>query len=255
VAAQRTVAELGEAVAAACDLTATTDLARSAPPLPTVPWDPTPAGPVQPAGRVALAAGPAFTFVYQEHLELLAARGIELAGFDPTVDETLPADVSGLYLGGGFPETFGEALAANLPLRAEVRAFAAAGHPVVAECGGLLYLCRALDGQPMCGVIAADAQMTGRLTLGYRRAVAATSSPLATAGQQLRGHEFHYSVLEPAAGAAPAWRLDGHPEGFAGPGLHASYLHTHWAAFPEVADRLAAACAAAAQPAASGRPA
>jgi len=247
--AARTVAELGRVLAAAADLDAIAALAAAAPALPATAWDPATAAAV--AGearagraRVAVAAGPAFTFVYEENLELLRACGVELAGFDPTADEALPEGAGGLYLGGGFPETYGEALAANRSLRAAVRAFATAGRPVVAECGGLLYLGRSLDGRPMCGVVAAEGRMAGRLTLGYRRAVAAAPSVLAGAGRRLRGHEFHYSAVAPAAGPAPAWLLDGRPEGFVAGGVHASYLHTHWAAFPEVACRLAAAAGA-----------
>ena len=102
--------------------------------------------------RIAIARGPAFSFHYEENLELLAAAGAELRRFDPLRDEALPPDCGALVLAGGFPEVFGAELAANAPLRAEVAAFAAAGRPVLAECGGLLYLCRDLDGHAMCGV-------------------------------------------------------------------------------------------------------
>ena len=242
-AAARTVRALGEAVAAACDLDAVAAAAASAGPLPARAWSPDPPREPTRRARVAVASGPAFTFTYQEHLELLAARGVEPVPFDPAADAALPEGAGALYLGGGFPEAYGEALAANEPMRRAVRAFAAAGRPVVAECGGLLYLARELDGHPMCGVLPATARMTGRLVLGYRQAVAAADSPLAAAGQARRGHEFHYSELTPAAGDPPAWRAGGRPEGFATGTLHASYLHTHWAATPEVADRLAAAAA------------
>jgi cobyrinic acid a,c-diamide synthase len=114
---------------------------------------------------------------------------------------------------------------------------------VIAECGGLLYLGRELDGVPMCGVIGARGRMSDRLTLGYREAVAAAGSPLCPAGARVRAHEFHYSAIEPAASCPPAWALDRRPEGFAAGGIHASYLHTHWAASPMVADRLARAAA------------
>jgi cobyrinic acid a,c-diamide synthase len=255
--AGRTVAALGDALAAAADLDAVAALAAAAAPLAATAWDPATAvaaagGP--PAGRpvrVAVAAGPAFTFVYQENLELLEAAGAELAGFDPTADPGLPAGSDALYLGGGFPETYGEALAANQPLRAAVRAFAAAGRPLVAECGGLLYLGRSLDGLPMCGVLGADARMTGRLTLGYRRARAAGPSVLAGRGQDVAGHEFHYSAVDPPAGPSPAWLLDdrrsggSRAEGFVAGGVHASYLHTHWAGQPELPARLVAAARAA----------
>lgn len=248
-AAQRTVTGLGAAIAEACDLGAVTAIAAAAPPLASAPWDPRaghPArGPVDaPAGtvRIAVASGPAFTFRYQENLELLEAAGAELLPLDPVADESLPDRAAALYLGGGFPETFAEDLAANQPLRAAVRRFAAGGAPVVAECGGLLYLGRSLDGQPMCGVLPGDGRMTGRLTLGYRRATAGAPSVLAEADTAVRGHEFHYSQVEPAAGARPAWLLDGErAEGFVAGGVHASYLHTHWAAFPELPERLVAA--------------
>ncbi len=139
-------------------------------------------------------------------------------------------------------------LAANEPLRKAVADFAAAGGPIAAECAGLLYLARSLDGRPMCGVLDADARMTERLTLGYREAVAVSDSSLAAAGTRLRGHEFHRTVIEPGAGATPAWGFT-HPErrveGFVRQGVHASYLHTHWAAEPSVARRFVAAAAAA----------
>ena len=246
-AARRTVAQLGEALAAACDLDAIAALAAAAPPLAATPWTPA----VKPAGRArfAVAGGPAFTFVYQENLELLQAAGAELAWFDPTADEALPEGATGLYLGGGFPESFAAALAANQPLRAAVRAFASSGRPVLAECGGLLYLARSLDGQPMAGVVPADARMSDRLTMGYRHAVAPAPSVLATAGETLRGHEFHYSRLDPPAGTPAAWLLGdgegglGRADGFAAGGVHASYLHTHWAATPRLAERLVRAAA------------
>ena len=186
---------------------------------------------------IAVASGPAFSFVYRENLEMLTARAAELTLFDPAVDEAIPPDAGALYLGGGFPEVHAEALSANEPMRAAVRAFAASGGAVVAECGGLLYLCRLLGGVPMCGVLDADAAMTGRLTLGYRTATAA-GSWLFDAGSSVRAHEFHYSSVTPGASGAPAWLLGERAEGFVQGGVHASFLHGHWAATPAVADRL-----------------
>jgi cobyrinic acid a,c-diamide synthase len=116
---------------------------------------------------------------------------------------------------------------------------------VAAECAGLLYLCRELDGQPMCGVLDATARMTERLTLGYRDAVAVGDSVLAAAGTRMRGHEFHRTVVEPGAGAAPAWGVRTpvrRVEGFVQGGVHASYLHTHWASEPGVARRFVERC-------------
>ncbi|MFZ3496716.1 cobyrinate a,c-diamide synthase [Streptomyces sp. 5.8] len=198
---------------------------------------------------VAVAGGAAFTFSYAEHAELLRAAGAEVVTFDPLRDEALPEGTTGLVIGGGFPEVYAPELSANEPLRKAVAAFAAAGGPLAAECAGLLYLARSLDGKPMCGVLDADARMSERLTLGYREAVAVSDSVLAAAGTRLRGHEFHRTVIEPGAGTTPAWGFT-HPErrveGFVVDGVHASYLHTHWAAEPSVALRFAEAAAAAA---------
>ena len=232
--AERSLDALGTVISNSINVHEVLKLARSPEPLNAEPWSPE-AAEVDSTGsvRVAVAAGPSFSFLYREDLELLEAAGAEVVTFDPTSDEALPAGTDALYLGGGFPETYAEALSANAGMRESVRAFAVGGRPVVAECGGLLYLARELDGHPMCGVLDATARMTGRLTLGYREGIALADSPLAKAGAEVRGHEFHYSTIDPEAGEGPAWDLVGRgPEGFVAGGVHASYLHTHWAATP-----------------------
>jgi cobyrinic acid a,c-diamide synthase len=234
---------VGEKISRSCDLAGILRLARSAGPLGAKPWSPGSPG-LGPPGRVAVAAGPSFSFLYEENLELMRGAGAEVSFFDPTSDRHLPEGTDALYLGGGFPEAYAGALAANEPLKERVRRFAAEGRPVIAECGGLLYLARELDGHAMCGVLDAGARMTDRLTLGYREARAPSDSPLAEAGTTVRGHEFHYSAVEPAAGERPAWELAGRGrEGFVSGGVHASYVHTHWAATPEVPRRLVLAAA------------
>jgi cobyrinic acid a,c-diamide synthase len=241
--ARKALGHTGEAVARSCDLEGIVRLAASAEPLHSKPWDPVP--PETETARhvrVAVASGPAFSFVYRENLELLRGAGAETIFFDPTTEEDLPEGADALYLGGGFPETYAEALSENEPLREKVRAFARSGRPMAAECGGLLYLCRELDGKKMCGVLDAGARMTDRLSLGYREACSLADSPLTRRGDTLHGHEFHYSAVEPQAGAspdaAPAWELSGRgKEGFVAGGVYASYLHTHWAFTPEVSRR------------------
>jgi cobyrinic acid a,c-diamide synthase len=238
--ARRSLDVLGTMISNSLNLDEVLKLARSSGPLNAEPWSPASAE-VDLTGsvRVAVAAGRSFSFLYRENLELLEAAGAEVVTFDPTNDEVLPAGTDVLYLGGGFPETYAEDLSANVGMRENVRDFAASGHPVVAECGGLLYLARELDGHPMCGVLDATARMAGRLTLGYREALALADSPLAEMGSGVRGHEFHYSTVEPGAGERPAWDLAGRgPEGFVAGSVHASYLHTHWAATPELPRRL-----------------
>ncbi|WP_426363244.1 cobyrinate a,c-diamide synthase [Streptomyces sp. E-08] len=266
-AAVAAVAAQAEQVLAGCDMEALLALARSAPPLNAEPWeadrswagvpqggtgghDPTtgPRAAHKPGRRpvIAVAGGAAFTFSYAEHTELLRAAGAEVVTFDPLRDERLPEGTSGLVIGGGFPEMYGAELSANAPLRKAVAELAASGAPVAAECAGLLYLARSLDGTPMCGVLDADARMSERLTLGYRDAVAVNDSVLAPAGARLRGHEFHRTVIEPGAGALAAWGLrqpERRVEGFVQGGVHASYVHTHWAGSPEVAARFVEHCA------------
>jgi cobyrinic acid a,c-diamide synthase len=244
------VAALAALVAASIDLDAVLAVARSAPPLPATPWTPVAEDPVPGRPVVALAGGPAFTFAYAETAELLTGAGAQVVTVDPLRAETLPEGTRALVVGGGFPEVYAAQLSANEPLRRVVAARAAAGLPVIAECAGLLWLCRTLDGAPMCGVLDADAVMTPALTLGYRDAVALADSPLFPAGSRITGHEFHRTavhprsglLLEPAGAAAWAWR-GADPEGFAAPALHASYLHLHWAADPAIARRVVAAAA------------
>ncbi|WP_211190008.1 cobyrinate a,c-diamide synthase [Actinomycetospora sp. TBRC 11914] len=255
-AARAAVDAMTTLVAEHVDLDAVEALARRAPATPTTAWDPAhevgegrpPWAEVRgPTPVVAVAGGPAFTFGYPEHAELLAAAGCEVAVVDPLRDEALPAGTAGLVLPGGFPEEHLEGLAANEPLRAAVRRFAEDGGPVHAECGGLLYLGRSLDGAAMCGVLDADAAMGPRLHLGYRGATATVDSPVAAAGEAVTGHEFHRTVTTPRAGTTPAWRWSagGEPvtEGFVAGNVHASYLHTHPAGRPAAIRRFARAAA------------
>ncbi|MFI8988400.1 cobyrinate a,c-diamide synthase [Streptomyces antimycoticus] len=252
-------AALAARVREGCDLEGLLALARSAPPLSEAAWDPEEemrraveavpgaAGRGDRAARpvVAVAGGAAFTFSYAEHTELLTAAGARVVPFDPLRDERLPEGTGGLVIGGGFPEVYAPELSANEPLREAVAELAASGAPIAAECAGLLYLARSLDGEPMCGVLTAEARMSERLTLGYREAVAISDTALAAAGTRVRGHEFHRTTIVPGAGAEPAWGLV-HPErrteGFAQGNVHASYLHVHWASVPGAASRFADRC-------------
>ncbi len=165
--------------------------------------------------------------------------------FDPGTDTALPEGCHGLIAGGGFPEVYAGQLATNEPLLRDLRAEAGADLVTWAECGGLLWLCDALDQHPMAGVIPAKATMAARLTLGYRTAVTTGASPIGPAGTEFRGHEFHYSTVEPAGHALA---LDGRhgpgTGGFAHPRLLASYVHTHLGARPDLAEAFVRACAA-----------
>ena len=133
-------------------------------------------------------------------------------------------------------------LSDNQPLQQDLRAKAERGLVIWAECGGLLWLSRSLDGHPLTGLIPADGTMTDRLTLGYRTAEHQVDSPLGAAGDHLRGHEFHYSSLSPAGSALTLRSRAGESSaGFASPRLFASYLHLHLGNDPRRAERFVSA--------------
>jgi cobyrinic acid a,c-diamide synthase len=224
-----------------CDLEEIMAIARRSPAIPTgAPARPEPVG----EARIAVAAGPAFSFCYPDNLDALAAAGAELVSFDPCADEQLPDGCTGLLAGGGFPEVYAEALSQNVALLADVHRRVADGLAVWAECGGLLWLCRSLDDRKLAGVIDADAVMTERLTLGYRQAVARTATPIGPVGTEVRGHEYHYSRLEtPGSALALTGREGPSHAGFAGPRLLASYLHVHLGARPDLAEQFVRTCA------------
>jgi cobyrinic acid a,c-diamide synthase len=233
-------------VAAHVDVAAVLRIAQGAPDLEAEPWD---AGRALGEGArpvtadspvVAVAGGRAFTFRYPETEELLRAAGCRVAVFDPTTDTALPPGTSAVYLGGGFPEVHAEDLGTNAAMLDAVRSAVRDGVPTVAECAGLLYLCESVDGTTMTGALAARGAMTPGLTLGYRTAQG-HDTLLTRSGERVTGHEFHRTTVLPGNDESPAWTVGAQPAGFAGPTLHASYLHTHWAGFPQLAARFAAA--------------
>lgn len=163
---------------------------------------------------IAVARDAAFNFTYRANIDALR-RLCEVFFFSPLQDADLPqCDL--LYLPGGYPELFAEQLAGNMAMREQIRAYAEAGGRVLAECGGFMYLCRDIDGQPMCGILPYSATMQGaRLHLGYRETV--------LNGIMLRGHEFHYSTTIPEA-PTPFIHYKN---------IRAGYPHWYWADDPQ----------------------
>lgn len=199
--------------------------------------------------RVAVARDAAFCFYYQDNLDLLAAAGAEVIPFSPLSDPELPANVDLVYLGGGYPELHAERLAANTAMRGSLRAYHRQGGAMYAECGGLMYCGRELvdvEGRtyPMLDLLPARTVMQKRLAaLGYVTWRAGAPTLLGPAGTEVRGHEFHYSRLEPLG---PLTLLAGlhregeaaKPDGFCQGGLLAGYAHLHFASNPEAATAL-----------------
>jgi cobyrinic acid a,c-diamide synthase len=245
--ATEAVAAWADAVARHVDLDGLLTVAREAPELPGPAWDPhaevTHRGGNRPV--VALAGGRAFTFGYAETAELLEAAGCDVVEFDPLHDHALPDRSAGLYLGGGFPEMHVTELGENGTLLAELRDAVLGGLPTVAECAGLIYLCRTLDADdgagphPMVGALPAHARMTSKLTLRYPEATAVADTVLTRAGERVTGHEFHHTAVDGLDPMGAAWSVEGEEVGFGSPSLHASYLHTHWAGHPGLAQRFA----------------
>jgi cobyrinic acid a,c-diamide synthase len=245
-------ASAAETVARWVNLDALLQLADYVSPPPAREVSPFPLTPARCHGAIGVARDRAFGFYYADALELLEAAGLELREFSPLADPSLPPGVDGLYIGGGFPERFASDLAANHSLLRDLRHTARRGLPIYAECGGYMYLTRAIvdeAGQrhPMAGLIpTAVSLLDARLSLGYRPATAARDSLLWRAGEPIRAHEFHYSRCLPTRRPPPAYCVQGRDpqsEGMARGNLLASYLHVHLACTPEAPRRFAAACA------------
>jgi cobyrinic acid a,c-diamide synthase len=253
-AAETVLDSIHAAIAGQLDMDALLRLAATAPEL-LIPS--APALPTDRQVRIGVAKDEAFSFYYPESLRVLEEMGAELVPFSPLRDTALPA-VDGLLFGGGFPEMFLQQLADNQSMLDSIRAAAGQGMPIVAECGGYMYLCRHVkdfQGKQyrLVGLIAENCLMEQRLqTVGYVEATALVNSVLCQAGETLRGHEFHFSRMEPADSAQssqPAFTITKNrtglsaPGGFAGPNLVASYLHIHFAGNQAAARRFVEQCA------------
>jgi cobyrinic acid a,c-diamide synthase len=203
--------------------------------------------------RIGIARDSAFNFYYADNLELFEQMGAEIIEWSPLVDSSLPEGIQGLYFGGGFPEVFAGELTANQTARQAVQAAIKHGMPTYAECGGLMYLCEQIvdfneKSYPMVGVLPTTAKMGKRLTLGYRQVTATQDSVLVRKGDRLWGHEFHRSTLT-CESPQPLLDLQGYDsqlslksEGWRVHQVHASYIHLHFGAQPELLRRFLGCC-------------
>ncbi len=204
------------------------------------------------AVRIGVASDPAFSFYYEDNLDLLRQHGAEIVPFSPMNDSWLPDGLDALYLGGGYPELYGKQLSRNRNMLDSVRAFAASGRPVYAECGGMIYLSDKLDDAagavyPMAGVLPLAFEMTNSLVqFGYVTVEFTEDCLLGRRGTVVRGHSFHYSRLIAPAGMATSYRvhysISGKEEleGFQKHNVLASYIHLHFRANPVVAENFVA---------------
>jgi cobyrinic acid a,c-diamide synthase len=222
----QTIDAIAETFAARIDLDAILAAAATAPAMETPPDIRATAEPV----RIAYARDEAFWFYDEGSLDELRAAGAELIPYAPLRDP-FPAGVGAALIGGGYPESYAVALAANVTARTNLRAAIAAGLPVYAECGGLMYLSERLEtatgAHEMVGAVPAVSTMSEkRSALRYVEAHALGDGPMFAAGAAVRGHEFHYSRTRYNR-TAPAYAIEAGVEGYLTPSLHASYVHAH----------------------------
>jgi len=197
--------------------------------------------------RVAVARDRAFSFYYQDNFDLLRECGADLIEFSPLSDEQLPEDVDAIYLGGGYPELYAQALSENSRLLAQIRSFAAGGKPIYAECGGMMVLAESLttlnnEFFPMAGVLPLQIAMTKRLVhFGYANVEFTEDCLLGEKGMTVRGHSFHCSQATITGPLETLYwvrySLSGREEaeGYSRQNVLASYIHLHFRANPAIA--------------------
>ncbi len=204
------------------------------------------------AVRVGVPSDRAFSFYYEDNLDLLREQGVEIVWFSPLTDASLPSGLDGLYLGGGYPELHAEQLSGNRQMLEDVRTFAASGRPVYAECGGMLYLSESLSvdecSYAMAGVLPLSMQMTDRLVqFGYVTVEFTEDCLLGRKGTAVRGHSFHHSRIASQGDVATNYHVQysmsgkEEQEGFRQGNVLASYIHLHFRANPAVAENFVAA--------------
>ncbi len=199
--------------------------------------------------KIAVAKDRAYSFYYEENLEVLRAAGGEILFFAPCEGETIPEGADALYLGGGYPEVHAEAISKNTRFLEDVRKMHEADKRIYAECGGFMTLLESLEDTegkrwPMAGIFPAKAMMnTKRFRLGYREVIGKEGTPLS--GQSARGHEFHYSKIEKMGdGVTKSYRVSNArgealpDEGYTIGKTLGGYIHLHFGSNKEFALRI-----------------
>jgi cobyrinic acid a,c-diamide synthase len=206
-----------------------------------------------PSLRIGVARDRAFSFYYEDNLDLLREQGAEIVPFSPIADRALPAGLDALYFGGGYPELYARELSENTAMLEQVRAFVRSGGHVYAECGGLLYLSQQLstrDGSvyPLSGIVPLAMEMTSQLVdFGYVTVTFTQNCLLGPQGTSIRGHSFHYSRIRSSAHVATSYQVEfslsgrQQQEGFTCGLVLASYIHLHFRANPAIARHFATA--------------
>lgn len=219
---------------------------------------PQPEGKIPPGRvRIGVARDRAFCFYYPDNLEMLKFCGAELIYFSPVADRSLPENLDGLYLGGGYPELAAGELAENEQMQRQILQKSHAGMPIFSECGGFMYLCREIcstggERFPMVGCFPFQARMYDRLkSLGYREITLSKPAVIGDTGLRARGHEFHYSEIdteielsdiETVFTVTARAGLKKPSTGYQIRRTLGSYIHLHFGSQPEVGKRFVENC-------------
>ena len=210
-------------------------------------FTPPPSLPCREPVRIAVARDTAFCFYYEDSLDVLRDMGAELVDFSPLSDHSLPENIQGLYLGGGYPELRARELSDNTAMRQSIRAALEGGLPCIAECGGFMYLTEHIAGFPMVGFLPGGCEDKGHLVrFGYVNLTARRDNLLCRAGETIRGHEFHRWDADDPGDGFTARRESGRSWNCAvvSPTLYAGFPHFHFCANPSFAENFYSACLA-----------
>ena len=194
---------------------------------------------------LGIAYDQAFNFYYQYNLDVLEEMGANLIYFSPLKDNNLPK-VDGIYLGGGFPESFLKQLESNRSMKKDIFKKAQKGMPVYAECGGLMYLSDLIvdlkkNKYKMAGLISGQIEMKDSLQeMGYKEIEVVKDNVILNKGEKARGHVFHYSKISKISKEVKKCyklkkdKLEGYSSKF---NVLASYLHLHFGSNLNIVNR------------------
>ncbi|MBO4365090.1 MAG: cobyrinate a,c-diamide synthase [Eggerthellaceae bacterium] len=201
--------------------------------------------------RIAVAHDDAFCFYYADALRLLEELGAQLVEFSPIADSALPSGISGIYIGGGYPELHAQELSSNVSMRESLAGAISNGMPTVAECGGFMYLHQQMEDPngityPQVGIVEGTSFRTPRLgRFGYVTLTAQQDGLLAETGDTLQAHEFHYwdstnagqAFLAEKPQSTRNWQCGMHTAT-----MYAGYPHLYLPGNPQAAQRFVEAC-------------
>lgn len=233
---------LAEQAERTIDIDALLRLAESA---ETLSYEPIELPKYETAVRIAVAKDKAFCFYYEDSLQVLRDMGAELVEFSPLFDAALPENIQGLYLGGGYPELYAKQLSENITMRESIRIALENQLPCIAECGGFMYLTQKIAEHPMVGFLSGDCCDTGKLTrFGYIVLQAKLDNLLCSAGEEIRGHEFHHWDVSTRGSSFTASKSTGKRWDcvVANDYLYAGFPHFHFCANPAFAKSFYESC-------------